>query len=49
VELTWSKKVIEQGLNQGVGNLVHRYVVVQAGLGFDVDTSAALCLIVAGR
>ena len=25
------------------------YIVVQAGLGFDIDTGAALCLTVAGR
>ena len=36
-------------LNQGVGNFVYYYIVVQAGLGFDVDTGAILYLIVAGR
>ena len=36
-------------LDGGVGNLVYRCVVVQAGLGFDVDTGAALCSTVAGR
>jgi hypothetical protein len=33
-------------LDQGVGNLVYYYMVVQAGLGFDVDTSTALYLII---
>ena len=36
-------------LDQGVGNLVYRYIVVQAGSGFDVDAGAALCSTVAGR
>ena len=36
-------------LDQGVGNLVHRCVVVQAGSGFDVDTGAAPCSTVAER
>ena len=42
-------EVVIVRLNWGVGNLVHCYVVVQAGLGFDVDTGAALCSTVAGR
>ena len=42
-------EVVVVRLDGGVGNLVYRYVVVQAGLGFDVDTGAALCLTVAGR
>ena len=36
-------------LNWGVGNLVYCYVVVQAGLGFNVDAGAILYLIVARR
>ena len=47
VEITAEFLVIR--LDQGVGNFVYHYIVVQAGSGFDVDTSAALCLIVAGR
>jgi hypothetical protein len=34
-------EVLVVRLDRGVGNLVHRCVVVQAGLGFDVDTGAA--------
>ena len=34
-------------LDWGVGNFVYYYIVVQAGLGFDVDTSTALYLTVA--
>ena len=36
-------------LNRGVGNLVHHYIVVQAGSGFNVDTGAAPCSTVAER
>ena len=36
-------------LDRGVKNFVHRYIVVQAGSGFDVDTGAALYSTVAGR
>jgi hypothetical protein len=36
-------------LDRGVGNLVYYYIVVQAGLGFNIDTGAALYLTVAGR
>ena len=36
-------------LNQGVRNFVYYYIVVQAGSGFDINTSAALYLTVAGR
>ena len=36
-------------LDRGVGSLVYRCVVVQAGLGFDVDAGAALYSTVAGR
>ena len=42
-------EVLVVQLDQGVGNLVHRCVVVQAGSGFDVDTGAALCSTVAER
>ena len=42
-------EVIIVQLNRGVGNLIYYYIVVQAGLGFDVDTGAALCSTVAGR
>ena len=42
-------EVLVVRLDRGVGNLVHHYVVVQAGSGFDVDTSAALYSTVAGR
>ena len=36
-------------LNWGVGNFVYYYIVVQAGLGFNINTSTTLCLIVAKR
>ena len=36
-------------LDWGVGNFVYRYIVVQAGSGFDVDTGAAPCSTVAER
>ena len=36
-------------LNQGVGNLIYYYIVIQAGLGFNINTSTTLCLIVAKR
>jgi hypothetical protein len=39
--LTEAAEVLIVQLNRGVGNLVYRYVVVQAGLGFNIDTSAA--------
>ena len=45
----FTAEVLVVQLNWGVGNFVHRYVVVQAGSGFDVDTGAALCSTVAGR
>ena len=35
-------------LDWGVKNFIYRYMVVQAGSGFDVDTGAALCSTVAG-
>jgi hypothetical protein len=34
-------EVLVVRLNQGVRNLVYRCIVVQVGLGFDVDTGAA--------
>jgi hypothetical protein len=34
-------KVLVVQLSRGVGNLIYRYIVVQAGLGFNVDTGAA--------
>ena len=42
-------EVLVVQLDQGVGNLVHHCVIVQAGSGFDVDTGVALCSTVAGR
>ena len=42
-------EVLVVQLDRGVGSLVHRCVVVQAGSGFDVDTGAAPCSTVAGR
>ena len=35
--------------NWGVGNLIYYYIVVQAGLGFNIDTSTALYLTVTER
>jgi Mg2+/Co2+ transporter CorB len=42
-------KVLAVQLNQGVGNLVYCYIVVQVGLEFNINTSAALCLTVTRR
>jgi hypothetical protein len=35
-------EVLAVQLDQGVGNLVYHYIVVQAGLGFNIDTSTTL-------
>ena len=36
-------------LDRGVGNFVYYYIIVQAGLGFNINTSAAPYLTVAER
>ena len=36
-------------LNWGVGNFVYYYIIVQAGLGFDINTNTTSCLTVAKR
>ena len=45
VEITMEIFVVR--FDWGVRNLIYYYIVVQAGSGFDVDTSAALYLTVA--
>ena len=42
-------EVLVVRLDRGVGNFVYRYMVVQAGSGFDINTSTALCSTVAGK
>jgi len=42
-------KVLIIQLNQGVGNLIYYYIVVQAGSGFNINTGAALCSTVTSR
>ena len=45
----FTAEVLVIQLNRGVKNFVYYYIVVQAGLGFDVDAGATLYLTVAAE